>query len=31
MYSFQAKICWGRPRKGEKKKNRSDEFQPDPQ
>ena len=27
--SFQSKICWGRPRKREKKKNSSDEFLPD--
>ena len=29
MASFQAKISWERPRKKEKK-NRSDEFLPDP-
>ena len=29
MGSFRAKICRGRPRKGEKK-NRSDEFRPNP-
>ena len=28
--SFQAKIGWERPRKGENKKNRSDVCQPDP-
>ena len=31
MYSFQAKIGWERPRKREKKKNRSDEFLPNPE
>ena len=30
MASFQAKIRWERPRKSENKKNRSDEFLPDP-
>ena len=29
MASFRAKICWGRLRKRENKKNRSDEFIPD--
>ena len=31
MNSFQAKIGWERPRKREKKKNRSDEFLPNPE
>ena len=31
MASFQAKIGWERLAKGEKKKNRSDEFLPDPE
>ena len=31
MASFQAKISWERPRKSENKKNRSDEFLPDPE
>ena len=31
MNSFQAKIGWERPRKREKKKNRSDEFLPEPE
>ena len=30
MATFRAKICWGRPRMGENKKHRSDEFLPDP-
>ena len=30
MASHQAKISWERPRKRENKKNRSDEFVPDP-
>ena len=30
MASFQDKIGWKRPRKRENKKNRSDEFLPDP-
>ena len=30
MASFQAKISWERPRKKERKKNRSDEFRPNP-
>ena len=30
MASFQAKISWERTRKGENKRNRSDEFQSDP-
>ena len=30
MASLQAKISWERPRKRENKKNRSDEFVPDP-
>ena len=30
IVSFQAEIGWERPRKRENKKNRSDEFLPDP-
>ena len=30
MASFRAKICWGRLRKRKNKKNRSDEFRPNP-
>ena len=30
MASLQAKISWERPRKRQNKKNRSDEFVPDP-
>ena len=30
MASFITKMGWGRPRKSEKKKNRSDQFLPDP-
>ena len=31
MASFQAKICWGRPRKRENKNYCSDHFLPDPE
>ena len=31
MNSFQAKIGWERPRQREKKKNRTDEFLPNPE
>ena len=31
MAFFQAKVGWERPRKREMKKNRSDEFLPDPE
>ena len=30
MTSFQAKISWERPRKGDNKRNRSNEFLSDP-